>query len=215
MADAVAIVAGATGLVGRELVRQLAADRRWREVRALVRDSLPADLSGSTVVPVQVDYSRLEPPPGWATADHVFCALGTTMRQAGSAAAFRRVDFDYPVALARAALAGGARHFLLVSALGAAAASRVFYNRVKGEVEDAVAALGFQSVTIARPSLLVGRRTEPRLAEQLGKVIGMLAPPRWRPVPADRVARALVEAARRGEPGIHILENRDLRAAAG
>jgi uncharacterized protein YbjT (DUF2867 family) len=86
---------------------------------------------------------------------------------------------------------------------------------VKGEVEDAVAALGFQSVTIARPSLLVGRRTEPRLAEQLGKVIGMLAPPRWRPVPADRVARALVEAARRGEPGIHILENRDLRAAAG
>jgi uncharacterized protein YbjT (DUF2867 family) len=137
------------------------------------------------------------------------------MRQAGSAAAFRRVDFDYPVALARAARARGARHFLLVSALGADPASRVFYNRVKGEVEAAIITLGFRSVTIARPSLLLGRRTEPRLAEQLGKVLGVLAPPRWRPVPASRVARALVDAAKRDAPGVRILENRELRAAVG
>ena len=215
MAKAVAIVAGATGLVGQALVRQLAAESTWREVRALVRRALPPELAGPTVVSVQVDYARLEPPPLWAAADHVFCALGTTMRQAGSAAAFRRVDFEYPVALARAAQAQGTRHFLLVSALGAAPASRVFYNRVKGEVEAAIAALGFRSVTIARPSLLLGQRTEPRLAEQLGKVLGVLAPPRWRPVPAARVARALVDAAKRDLPGIHILENRDLRAAAG
>ena len=215
MAKAVAIVAGATGLVGQALVRQLAAESTWREVRALVRRALPPELAGPTVVSVQVDYARLEPPPLWAAADHVFCALGTTMRQAGSAAAFRRVDFEYPVALARAAQAQGSRHFLLVSALGAAPASRVFYNRVKGEVEAAIAALGFRSVTIARPSLLLGQRTEPRLAEQLGKVLGVLAPPRWRPVPAARVARALVDAAKRDLPGIHILENRDLRAAAG
>jgi len=215
MAKAVAIVAGATGLVGQALVRQLAAESTWREVRALVRRALPPELAGPTVVSVQVDYARLEPPPLWAAADHVFCALGTTMRQAGSAAAFRRVDFEYPVALARAAQAQGTRHFLLVSALGAAPASRVFYNRVKGEVEAAIAALGFRSVTIARPSLLLGQRTEPRLAEQLGKVLGVLAPPRWRPVPAARVARALVDAAKQDLPGIHILENRDLRAAAG
>ena len=215
MAKAVAIVAGATGLVGQALVRQLAAESTWREVRALVRRALPPELAGPTVVSVQVDYARLEPPPLWAAADHVFCALGTTMRQAGSAAAFRRVDFEYPVALARAAQAQGTRHFLLVTALGAAPASRVFYNRVKGEVEAAIAALGFRSVTIARPSLLLGQRTEPRLAEQLGKVLGVLAPPRWRPVPAARVARALVDAAKRDLPGIHILENRDLRAAAG
>jgi len=215
MAKAVAIVAGATGLVGQALVRQLAAESTWREVRALVRRALPPELAGPTVVSVQVDYARLEPPPLWAAADHVFCALGTTMRQAGSAAAFRRVDFEYPVALARAAQAQGTRHFLLVTALGAAPASRVFYNRVKGEVEAAIAALGFRSVTIARPSLLLGQRTEPRLAEQLGKVLGVLAPPRWRPVPVARVARALVDAAKRDLPGIHILENRDLRAAAG
>jgi uncharacterized protein YbjT (DUF2867 family) len=215
MAEAVAIVAGATGLVGQALVRQLAADRTWREVRALVRHALPPELAGPTVVPVQVDYTRLEPPPLWTAVDHVFCALGTTMRQAGSAAAFRQVDFEYPVALARAARTRGARHFLLVSALGAAPASRVLYNRVKGEVEAAITALGFRSVTIARPSLLLGQRTEPRLAEQLGKVLGVLAPPRWRPVPAARVARALVDAAKRDMPGIHILENQDLRAAAG
>jgi uncharacterized protein YbjT (DUF2867 family) len=137
------------------------------------------------------------------------------MRQAGSAAAFRRVDFEYPVALARAAQSRGTRHFLLVTALGAEPASRVFYNRVKGEVEAAITALGFRSVTIARPSLLLGHRAEPRLAEQLGKVLGLFAPPRWRPVPAARVARALVDAAKRDLPGVHILENRDLRAAAG
>lgn len=215
MAAAVAIVAGATGLVGQALVRQLAADRTWREVRALVRHALPPELLGPTVISVQVDYTRLEPPPLWAAADHVFCALGTTMRQAGSAAGFRQVDFEYPVALARAARIRGARHFLLVSALGAAPASRVFYNRVKGEVEAAITALGFRSVTIARPSLLLGLRSQPRLAEQLGRVLGALAPPRWRPVPAARVARALVDAAMRNVPGIHILENRDLRAAAG
>jgi uncharacterized protein YbjT (DUF2867 family) len=189
MAEAVAIVAGATGLVGQALVRVLAAESRWREVRALVRRPLPPELSAPTVVPVEVDYTRLEPPPLWAAADHVFCALGTTMRQAGSAAAFRRVDFEYPVALARAALAQGARHFLLVSALGAAPGSRVFYNRVKGEVEAAIAALG--------------------------KALGVMAPARWRPVSAARVARALVEAAKRDLPGLHILENRDLRAVAG
>jgi uncharacterized protein YbjT (DUF2867 family) len=215
MAESIALVAGATGLVGRELVRQLAADRTWREVRALVRQALPSELSGPSVVSVQVDYARLEPPPAWAAADHVFCALGTTMRQAGSAAAFRQVDFEYPVALARAAYRCGARHFLLVSSLGAALGSRIFYNRVKGEVEAAIAALGFRSVTIARPSLLLGRRKEPRAGEQLGKVLGLLAPPRWRPVPATRVARALLGAAKRDAPGVHILENRELRAAAG
>ena len=118
-ADApVALVAGATGLVGRELVRQLVADGGWREVRALVRRPLPPAMSHSRVVAVTVDYAGLEPAPEWAAADHVFCALGTTMRQAGSAEAFRRVDLEYPLALARAALARGARHFLLVSAVG-------------------------------------------------------------------------------------------------
>jgi uncharacterized protein YbjT (DUF2867 family) len=92
----IAIVAGATGLVGRELVRQLGADPTWGEVRPLVRRPLPPELAGTTIAPVQVDYDRLDPPPPWAAADHVFCALGTTIRQAGSRAAFREVDLKYP-----------------------------------------------------------------------------------------------------------------------
>ena len=212
---AVAVVAGATGLVGRALVRQLAADPKWREVRALVRRVPRPELEAPRVVTVQVDYTRIEPSPPWASADQVFCALGTTMRQARSAAAFRDVDLDYPPALARAALARGTRHFLLVSAVGASPASRVFYNRVKGEVEAAIGALGFGSVTIARPSLLLGDRGEFRPVEQVGKVLGLFAPPRWKPVAAERVARALVDAAKRELPGVRILENRDLLAAAG
>ena len=209
----VAVVAGATGLVGRALVRQLAADGAWREVLALARRDLPPGMAGPNVAPVAVDYSRLDPPPPWAAAEHVFCALGTTMRQAGSAEAFRRVDLDYPVALARACLARGARHFLLVTAVGASTDSRFFYNRVKGEVEAAIAALGFRSVTIARPSLLLGDRGTFRLAEQVGKVAGIFAPPRWRPVSAERVAQALVSAAKRDEPGVRILENPELQDA--
>ena len=209
MPQAVAIVAGATGLIGKQLVRQLSTDGAWREVRALARGSLPPELSAANVAAVAVDYAHLEPPPAWAQADQVFCALGSTIRQAGSQEAFRKVDFEYPVGLARAARSLGARHFLLVSALGAAAGSSVFYSRVKGEVEAAIIALGFRSVTIARPSLLLGR-VPPRRTEALGGRIGFLVPPRWRPVQAASVAKRLIEAAKRDAPGVRILENRDL-----
>jgi uncharacterized protein YbjT (DUF2867 family) len=177
----------------------------------LTRRPLPPALAQPSVVSIPVDYARIDPPPDWAAADHVFCALGTTMRQAGSEAAFRLVDLEYPVALARAARQRGVRHFLLVSAVGASATSRVFYNRVKGEVEAAITSMGFPAVTVARPSLLLGQRPERRFGEQVGKVLGVLAPERWKPVSAALVARALVEAARRDVPGIRILENRELR----
>jgi uncharacterized protein YbjT (DUF2867 family) len=212
MTGILALVAGATGLVGQALVRQLSADSTWREVRALARRELPPDLTLPGVVPIAVDYAKLDPPPEWAGADHVFCALGTTMRQAGSREAFRRVDFEYPLALARAAHARGSRHFLLVSALGASPASRVFYSRVKGELEAAISAVGFRSVTIARPSLLVGPRAELRMGEEVGKVLGVLAPSRWKPVADTQVAGALLEAAKRDLPGVRIIENRELLA---
>lgn len=212
-ASAIAAVAGATGLVGQALVRQLAADGGWREVRALARRALVPELGVSNVVPIRIDYADLNATPDWTRGvDHLFCALGTTIRQAGSQAAFRQVDFEYALAFAKAGLAHGARHFLLVSALGADAESWVFYNRVKGELERAVSALGFRSVTIARPSLLLGERAERRIGEQLGKVVGVLVPGRWRPVPATRVAAALVAAAKRDVPGTEILDNRRLRA---
>jgi uncharacterized protein YbjT (DUF2867 family) len=208
-----ALLAGATGLVGRECLRLLAADDGVREVRALVRRSLPPGSVWPHVQECRTDFDRLHEHPDWFQVDKVFCALGTTIRQAGSEEAFRRVDYEYTLAIAKAARARGAGHFLLVSALGASARSRVFYNRVKGELEEAVQALGYPSLTIARPSLLVGDREEWRLGEELGKLAGWLAPPRWRPVHAAQVASALVAAAHRNAPGVQILENAALRAA--
>src|SRR5260221_4584547 len=179
-----ALLAGATGLVGRECLRLLARDEHVAEVRALVRRALPADSLGPRVRECRAEFDRLDDHPEWFQVDKVFCALGTTIRQAGSQEAFRRVDYEYPLAIAKAARARGASHFLLVSALGANARSSVFYNRVKGELEDAVRALGYPSVTIARPSMLVGDRQEPRFGEELAKRICSRGPPRWRPAHA-------------------------------
>jgi uncharacterized protein YbjT (DUF2867 family) len=154
------------------------------------------------------DLARGAPPSMPPT---IFCALGTTIRQAGSQERFRQVDYDYPLAVARLGLARGARHFLLVSALGASAASRVFYSRVKGELEDAVIALGYPSTTIVRPSLLAGERAEPRRGEEIGKRLAFLVPRRYKPVPGAAVAATLVRAAREARPGVTIIESRDIR----
>lgn len=112
---------------------------------------------------------------------------------------------------ARLGLTQGAHHYLLVSALGASSQSRVFYNRVKGELEEKLTALRYPSLTMARPSLLLGPRPERRLGEEMAKRLGWLMPPKYRAIEALAVARALVDAARADIPGIHILENRDMR----
>jgi uncharacterized protein YbjT (DUF2867 family) len=207
------VVAGSTGLVGRATVAALLAAPEVDAVTALVRRPWPDAPAHPKLTVAEIDFGRLEAVPLLRVADAVVCALGTTMKQAGSQEAFRRVDHDYPVALARAAHEAGVRHFLLVSALGADPASRVFYNRVKGETEMDIRKLGFPCITIARPSLLVGPRAEFRLGEVLGRIAGAVAPPRWRPVRATRVAASLVDALRRAAPGVDVLENRQLRAA--
>lgn len=201
------VVAGATGLVGGECVRAMLADGGF-DVVALVRRArgLPAAPRLRTVV---VDYERLADGAGPTLegADAIVCALGTTIRAAGSPAAFRRVDHDYAVELARLGGAAGVMHFGLVSAIGADAASRIFYNRVKGEVERDVRALGYASLAIARPSVLLGTRAKVRPAEALMAFAGVLAPRAWRPVAAERVAAALVRRAAARHPGVEILEN--------
>jgi uncharacterized protein YbjT (DUF2867 family) len=152
------------------------------------------------------------------TADDVFLALGTTLRAAGSQEAFRRVDFDLVVHLARLARIAGATRLAVVSALGADAASHLFYNRVKGEMEAAVQSLGYSSVVIARPSLLSGDRAtleqNPRPGERATLAmlapIGRWLPAAWRPVPARAVARAMVESLRKPAPGSALLDSRAL-----
>ncbi|MGH7585451.1 MAG: NAD(P)H-binding protein, partial [Gemmatimonadales bacterium] len=155
------LIAGATGLVGRAAVRLAARDRRFTGVFALVRRPVTFDDGAGRVEVRLVDWDGLESSPEACQADVILCALGTTMRDAGSREAFRRVDHDYVLTLARVGLSQGATHFLLVSAVGADAGSRIFYNQVKGEVEAEVAGLGYAGVTVARPSILLGERREP------------------------------------------------------
>jgi uncharacterized protein YbjT (DUF2867 family) len=210
----VAVVAGATGMVGRAVLARLTDDKTsaYAAVHTLGRRApeLPAGAPSARLVS-HVSPSLLEAqvPP----ADDMFIALGTTISVAGSQAAFRAVDLDAVLALARAARAAGVRRLGVVSAMGADAKSPVFYNRIKGEMEQAVSALGFDTVVIARPSLLDGERDalgQPtRRGEQFAlKVMRLLKPliPRnYRAISDTQVAKALVEAVLAGRPGVQIL----------
>lgn len=210
MTERIVLLAGATGLVGGECLRLLSADNSVKEIRAAVRRPLSSKLRLPKVSEQVIDFDNMDASPQTFKVDQVFCALGTTIRTAGSKEAFRLVDYHYPLMIARLALERGAQHYLLVSAIGAGAGSRIFYNRVKGELEEAVMKLGFRSVTIARPSLLLGERAEYRAGEEMGKRLGWLFPKKWRPVQAARVATALVESSKVNSAGVRILENHDL-----
>lgn len=210
-----AVVAGATGLVGTRLVELLCADPAWGKVVALVRGKSTAP--HATLEELVVDYEKLTD-ASLPQIDAAFCCLGTTIKRAGSQQAFYRVDHDYVLAFAQRALAAGARHFLLVSALGADARSSVFYNRVKGQAEAAIAALGYPSVSIFRPSLLTGQRREFRLGERLtqvliGPVKGLL-PAAIRPISDDTVARAMLASASEAAPGVRIISSAEMQRHA-
>jgi uncharacterized protein YbjT (DUF2867 family) len=210
-----ALLAGATGLVGSHILRLLTADVSIAEVRVLVRRPLPDAGTGPRVRELIADFDHLDKHREWFQVDLVFSALGTTIGKAGSQAAFRKVDFNYPLEIARLARSAGAMQFLFVSALGADARSFVFYNKVKGELEEAIKDLGYPSVTIARPSLLLGERRERRFGEELSKKFAWLLPPAWAGVQAAQVATALVQASHEARPGVRILENREMRKIQG
>jgi uncharacterized protein YbjT (DUF2867 family) len=148
------------------------------------------------------------------TADQLVCALGTTIGQAGSKERFRAVDFGIPLALGKLATERGVRHFLLVSALGADASSRVFYNKVKGELEEALSALSLRSLSIVRPSLLLGDRREFRLGESIAQRFAFLVPGKYAPINARDVAAALVRLAEEDAPGRRVVESAEMRAWA-
>jgi uncharacterized protein YbjT (DUF2867 family) len=208
---------GATGLVGGEVLRLAAAERRLARVVALVRRPMdPPETTGTgpTVEVQVVDFRRPEQWRQLLRVDAIVCALGTTIRKAGSQERFREVDYDLPLGIATLGREAGARHFLLVSALGADPRSRVFYSRTKGLLEEAVRGLGYPSLTIVRPSLLLGDRGELRLAEELGKRLSFLAPPRYKPVTATNVAAALLACALSPAPGVRTVESAEIPALA-
>ncbi|WP_219137119.1 NAD-dependent dehydratase [Janthinobacterium sp. UMAB-60] len=208
------LLVGATGLVGREVLRLALADARVTAIVAPVRKPLPAHPRLEAPL---VDFDRLPPDAPWWQAAAVICTLGTTMKVAGTRQAFLRVDHDYPLAVARLALAAGTRTYALNSAAGANAGSRIFYNRVKGELERDLEPLGFASLTYVRPGLIGGERDVARAGEgaalRLLRVLGPVLPRRWRINPAPRIAQALLEAALAGAPGVHVVSSEQLSAS--
>jgi uncharacterized protein YbjT (DUF2867 family) len=160
-----AIIAGYTGLIGSQLLSILLESNHYEKVIALGRRNL--DIQHPKLVQQKVDFNDIQLEE--QKIDDVFCCLGTTMKKAGSKEKFRLVDFQYPVSLASFCLNKGARQFLLVSSMGADAKSGIFYNQIKGEVENTVSKLGYPRLDIFRPSLLLGTRGESRIAEDLGK----------------------------------------------
>jgi uncharacterized protein YbjT (DUF2867 family) len=207
------LIAGATGLVGGHAVRLALAEARWSTVIAPTRRALPtqADLTNPVI-----DFDNL--PEGlFAGVGAVACALGTTMKKAGSKERFRAIDQGLVVALARAARLAGVDRFAYVSSVGAATTSSTFYLRVKGETEEALRELGFESLTILRPSFLGGERGESRPLERVGlglaRALSFAIPRRYRVVPAEAVAQAMLGALALGAPGVEVVPSEHLALA--
>ncbi|WP_309120260.1 oxidoreductase [Paenibacillus sp.] len=213
-----AVLLGATGLVGAQLLDKLLASPAYGEVTAIVRRPLPERAKLKQVV--LADFAAMSG-AAFAGAEDVFCALGTTIKQAGSQARFREVDYDYPVAAARLAKEAGARRYVLVSSMGADPASKIFYSRVKGETEAAIRALQLPMTSIVRPSLLLGDRRQFRFGE---RVAALLSRPlafvfrgsllKYRPIESRDVAAVMLRVAQMYAPGTHIYENDQLHRMA-
>lgn len=211
------LIAGATGLVGGHVLQLAANDARFEAIvaptrRALAPQPVPAKLTNPTI-----DFSQL-PDDLFAGVEAVACALGTTIKKAGSKERFREIDKDLVVSLAAAAHRAGVRRFAYVSSVGANPQSGTFYLRMKGETEAALDAIGFESLTLLRPSFLGGERGESRPLERVGlglaKALSFAIPKRYRVVSAESVARTLLESLVSGRPGLTVIESETIAARA-
>lgn len=209
------LLAGATGMVGTAALKLLLADDRVTHIIAPTRRPLAPHPKLLNPIASSED---LQPDADWWAADGAICALGTTRANAGSAAAYRAIDFDYALAVATQIREGGATRFALTSSMGADARSRFVYPRTKGELEDAIERLGFPSLTIVRPGYLGGERSEHRPVEAIiGPLLRFAAPilpASARISPASTVAAFLVEAAIGGKAGRHVIGSREIALAA-
>jgi len=208
-----ALVAGATGLIGNQLLNLLLDSNRYDIVKAVTRK--PIHQIHQKLENLVIDFDQLHVDSILLKADDVFCCLGTTIKQAGSKPAFKKVDYEYPLTLARLTKELGAEQYLLVSSLGAKKNSSFFYNRVKGEIEEAVASIGFDALHIFRPSLLLGHRSEKRSGEGaatfLFKYFNFLIPRKYDAIDSDKVAKAMLHYATLEQRGVHIHESMRLQ----
>lgn len=214
-----ALVVGATGLVGNLCLELLVASQLYEKIIVLSRKRITPPLFG--VENIITDFSNLKELQPKLKADHVYCALGTTISKAGSQAAFRKVDYEFPLKIAEIAQAEGAKKFLLVSAIGANSQSKIFYSRVKGELEDALEKLNYESLVIFQPSFLLGEREDFRFGEMIGKqfaramsflFIGSLKP--YKGIDAKNVAKAMIVLANSNTQKVERLTYTAMRYAA-
>ncbi|HTF06118.1 MAG TPA: NAD(P)H-binding protein [Bacteroidia bacterium] len=198
-----AIVFGASGLIGSQLLPLLFADDQYDLVLVFTRKSL--GIVASKLEEIITDFKDLDELRKQVKGDVVFCCLGTTIKTAGSEKAFRRVDFELVRWAAVAASENKVKRFLVVSSMGADADSKNFYLRTKGEMELAVSALNFEKCVILRPSMLLGPRKETRVGERIGQgfmvVFGIFIPAKYKAIQAATVAKAMVISAADDNPG--------------
>jgi uncharacterized protein YbjT (DUF2867 family) len=208
-----ALLVGASGLVGRELLDLLLSDAEYEKVVVLTRKPLLID--NTKYENHVVNFDRLTEYYKDIVAQDIFCCLGTTMRVAGSKDVFKKVDYTYPLEIAKLAKAAGAEQYLLVSALGANEKSSIFYNKVKGEVERAIEALNYPSFKIFRPSLLLGNRSEQRTGEDAAKIFykifGFIIPAKYKAIEARTVTTAMLTVAKLNKPGLIVYESDAMR----
>jgi len=206
-----ALIAGASGLTGSYLLHRLLESNTYNYVKALLRK--PLNIEHPKLEQIVFDFHR--PEPGVIKADHVYCTLGTTIKKAGSKEAFRQVDYEYPLQIAKTGYENGVEKLAIVSAMGANQKSMFFYNRVKGQLEEALEQIPFEALYIARPSMLLGPRKEYRLGEELGKKLmtslRFLLPGNMKAVHASNVANCLVNKMNSDEKGVHIIPSGEIQ----
>lgn len=214
------LIAGATGLVGSEVVAQLLASAETGTLWLLGRT--PVDSADQRVKNIRYDFSGEPAFSGKPQSPVAICTLGTTIKQAGSQEAFRRVDFDFVLKFAQVAKAQGSPSLHVVTAHGSAKTSLVFYNRVKGEIEEALRSVGLPAVHIYRPSLLIGDRKEHRAGEGFAAAAAKVLSPLFKlpglssvqPTPAKHLAAFMLRTAAQATPGYHIHSNAEIMAGA-
>ena len=212
-----AVVIGATGLIGSQLVNLLLKDNDFSDVRILVRRPISISHPKLTVQVVDFDnYHGLK--EKISTGHSLFCCVGTTQKKVkGDKVAYRKVDFDIPVNSAHAAIENGMKRYLLVSSIGADPGSNNFYLKLKGEAEQAISKLSFESIHFFRPSLLLGDRKEFRAGERIAQVsmkmlsfifLGRIK--KYKPIHSNDVAKAMIAAAKKSAGGVQIHEYDDI-----
>jgi uncharacterized protein YbjT (DUF2867 family) len=208
-----AVVAGASGLIGKELVQKLINSDQYRLIYILSRrKSGPMNPKIRELV---INFDQIDSLTFDVPIDDVFCTLGTTMKQAGSQDNFKKVDYQYVVALAKLAKSQGASKFLVISSMGANSKSSVFYNCVKGMTEDTLKTIGFEQLVILRPSLLQGKRSEIRIAERVSlfimRMLNFLIPVNYKAIPSEKVADAMLKMAIQSGPKFSVIKSGEMQ----